>query len=72
MSGMTWSARTIGAKVVTVVELSLVERSAIEICDLVTNLNGVLEGTFFLSELLNEGTRRSDNQRWHLDHIKAS
>ncbi len=42
MSGMTWSAQTIGAKVVTVTELSLIERLAIEICDLVTNLNGVL------------------------------
>ncbi len=72
MSGMTWSAQTIGTKVVTVAELSLVERSAIEICDLVTNLNGILEGTFFLSELLNEGARRSDNQRRHLNHIKAN
>ena len=72
MSGMTRSARAIGAERVAVLEVSLVERAAIQIGDLLANLNGVLEGTFFLGKLLNEGTGRSDNQRWHLDHTKSN
>ncbi len=56
MSGMTRSARAIGTERVAVLEVSLVKRVAIQIGDLLANLNGILEGTFFLGKLLNEGT----------------
>ncbi len=72
MSRMTWSARAIGTKVVTIAEVSLIKGSAIQIGDLVTNLNGILEGTFFIGELFDESTGRSDNRRRHLDHAKLS
>ncbi len=61
MSRMTRSARAIGTEGVTIAKVSLAERSAIEICDLLANLHGILEGTFFLSKLFNKSTRRSDN-----------
>ncbi len=72
MSRMTQSARAIGTKGVAILEVSLVERLAIQICDLLVNLHGILKGTFFLSELLDKSARRSDNQRWYLDHTKLS